>query len=209
VDALANAIRRLYMDANLRARMGAWGRLYVENEWSPEAAYYHLFLAWRELGLLEKWGMGPKINFHGQPEPTSKPTTITPRDLVSLHEFRMGDEEGPYAHLGLGRFRWALGPKSEFLIHSPAPGKVTLILRYRNLLEGQKMTVEVNGQTVLDLPLAVTGIEVGKLACAGAELKSGYNRVHLVFAKWKSDPNDPRPLAAAITEISCLPDLVD
>lgn len=209
VPALANAIRKLYGNAELRDKIAAWGRIYVENEWSPEAAYYHLFLAWRELGLLKEWGMPPKISFQAQVQATSKPATITPANGISFHEFRMGDEEGPYPDYGLGRFRWAYGPVSEFLVHSPSAGKCSLVLRYRNVQPDQKMRVVVNGQQTLELCLPVTGIDKGKLACAGAELQAGYNQVRLEFANWQKGEGDPRPLAAALTEICCLPDWTD
>ena len=38
-EALAEAIRELYVDRKLRESMGRWGRLWVENEWSMSASY--------------------------------------------------------------------------------------------------------------------------------------------------------------------------
>jgi glycosyltransferase involved in cell wall biosynthesis len=68
-DHLAAAILDLYRKPALRRDMAYWGRLHVENEWSPFAAYRHLFVALQRLGLLEKMQCPPKISFLPIPAP--------------------------------------------------------------------------------------------------------------------------------------------
>src|SRR5258707_4340957 len=61
--ALAAAIRELVTRPDRRAAMGAWGRLFVENEFSIEAGYRQLFLALQRLGILSKAEVPRRINF--------------------------------------------------------------------------------------------------------------------------------------------------
>jgi hypothetical protein len=63
---LATAILELYRERDLREAMGCWGRLYVENEWSPFLAWHDLSVALRRLGLMDKLRYPPKISFLAQ-----------------------------------------------------------------------------------------------------------------------------------------------
>ncbi|MCM2270278.1 MAG: glycosyltransferase, partial [Thermoanaerobaculia bacterium] len=69
--ALAAAIERLHRDPARRAELGALGRLYVENEWSPEASYRSLFLELHRLGIADELGLAPKIAFPARPAEVS------------------------------------------------------------------------------------------------------------------------------------------
>ena len=63
VDELEKALRRLHGESRLRADLGAWGRIHVENEWSLEACYHHFFAMLRRVGLVDEIGRAHKISF--------------------------------------------------------------------------------------------------------------------------------------------------
>ena len=50
-DDLAAAIYDLYSHPERRRAMGAWGRMFAENEWSAEMAYHELHVALRRSGI--------------------------------------------------------------------------------------------------------------------------------------------------------------
>jgi hypothetical protein len=187
--------------------MALWGRIYVENEWSPQASYYHLFRAWRQLGLLDSLQLQPKIGFVAEQPETPECKPIHRVEGITLDASSLGPEEGPYEEYGLPRFRWAYGPKSDVKIHSQVQGSHSLVLRYRNMHPGQTVSVAVNGATVGTYPLMATGIAAGRMLCVQAELRRGENKVQMEFTRWDDTSNGDRPLAAAITELSFLPDL--
>jgi glycosyltransferase involved in cell wall biosynthesis len=206
-ETLASVIYYLYARPELRKQMALWGRIYVENEWSPQASYYHLFRAWRQLGLLDSLQLQPKIGFVAEQPETPECKPIHRVEGITLDASSLGPEEGPYEEYGLPRFRWAYGPKSDVKIHSQVQGSHSLVLRYRNMHPGQTVSVAVNGATVGTYPLMATGIAAGRMLCVQAELRRGENKVQMEFTRWDDTSNGDRPLAAAITELSFLPDL--
>ncbi|MCX6584954.1 MAG: glycosyltransferase [Acidobacteria bacterium] len=207
-ETLASVIYYLYARPELRRKMALWGRIYVENEWSPQASYYHLFRAWRQLGLLDSLQLPPKIGFvANQPEtPECKP--IHRVEGITMRSSSLGPEEGPYEEYGLPKFRWAYGPKSRVLVHSQIDGSHSLVLRYRNMHPGQMIGVTVNGVAVGSYPLIATGLKEGRMLCLPVKLREGDNEVEMEFTRWDDTSNGGRPLAAAITELSFLPDPV-
>jgi glycosyltransferase involved in cell wall biosynthesis len=205
-EALAAAIYELYRKPELRLQMGQWGRVYVQNEWSVMASYYHLFRAWRRLGLLQKLGLPEKIGFLPA-LPELPPVRIIHRgEGMTLDPVSLGPEEGPYPEYSLPRFRWAYGPVSEMHVHSSRSGSHSLVLRYRNLHPGQTMNLAINGHSLGAFPLPATGIDKGRLVCVKAELREGGNTLKMEFSQWADPAKEGRPMAAAITEIRFLPD---
>ena len=205
-EALAAAIYELYRKPEWRRSMGEWGRIYVQNEWSAQASYYHLFRAWRKLGLLERLKIPEKICFLGSAPELSKVRTIHRGEGLTMETASLGPEEGPYPEYSLPRFRWAYGPVSEMQVHSNTSGTHSLVLRYRNLHAGQTMRLALNGAPLGSFELPTTGIEKGRLVCVKAELRSGPNALTMEFSRWADAAKEGRPLAAAITEIRFLPD---
>jgi glycosyltransferase involved in cell wall biosynthesis len=205
-EALAAAIFELYRKPDLRVRMGQWGRIYVQNEWSVMASYYHLFRAWRSLGLLQKLGLPEKIGFRPAPPELSQVRIIRRGEGMTIDPVSLGPEEGPYPEYSLPRFRWAYGPVSEMHVHSTQAGSHSLVLRYRNLHPDQTMSLALNGQPLGAFPLPATGIEKGRLVCIKAELREGGNTLKMEFSRWADAAKEGRPMAAAITEIRFLPD---
>lgn len=205
-DALAAAILALYRRPDLRAAMGAWSRLYVENEWSPEAAYYHLFQAWRELRWLDRLQLQARIWFRDDVVSAPKVNLLEHWESVTVGEWQMGHEEGPFPELGLPLFRWAFGPLSRIKLQVHNPGRYSLVVRYRNSEEEQQMTLAVNSHLLGNFPLAVTGMREGRVLCVAVDLPAGESVVALGFTRWQDPSIDGRPLAIAITEFAVLPE---
>ncbi len=67
-DALAEAIRELYLDHRLRTDLGWWGRCHVENEFSYEASSRTLFFAMREALRLAGGDLVPKLKLDPRPK---------------------------------------------------------------------------------------------------------------------------------------------
>lgn len=206
-ETLASVIYYLYARPELRRQMAVWGRIYVENEWSPQASYYHLFRAWRQLRLLESLQLQPKIGFVAEQPATPACQPIHRVEGITVDSSSLGPEEGPYEEHGLPKFRWAYGPKSDVRIHSQLQGSHSLVLRYRNMHAGQSVSVVVNERPLGTFPLAATGIQNGRMLCVQADLRRGENKVRMEFSRWDDTSNGALPLAAAITELSFLPDL--
>src|SRR5262249_22742172 len=125
-SSLAAAILELYRSPKRRLDLARWGRLYVENEWSAFSAYRHFFLALHRTGLRERLGLLNKIAFAA--EPIEAPPC---RSLTSEKEVRgegLCNPEGPYDHLGLPRFRKALGPLTTMEFEAQQPGPHLLVI---------------------------------------------------------------------------------
>lgn len=208
-EALAAAIFELYRKPELRRQMGQWGRLYVQNEWSVEASYYHMFHAWRRLGLLERLRVPEKIDFVLDRPPLPECQSIHRLEGLTMHPVSFGPEEGPYPELSLPRFRWAFGPMSEMKAHSSTGGAHSLVLRYRNVLPGQTMKLTLNGSSLGTFSLPDTGLANGRLVCLKTELQAGQNALTMEFSRWTDPGEAGRPMAAAFTEIRFLPDAPD
>jgi glycosyltransferase involved in cell wall biosynthesis len=206
-EALAAAIYELYRKPDWRRKMGQWGRIYVQNEWSTQASYYHMFRAWRSLGLLEKLQVPEKIGFVSEEVDLPKVRTIHRSEGLTMEAASLGPEEGPYPEYSLPKFRWAYGPVTEMHVHSNTGGAHSLVLRYRNLHPGQTMRLALNGNPLGYFELPTTGIAKGRLVCVKAELKVGANELTMEFTRWTDAAKEGRQMAAAITEIRFLPDL--
>ncbi len=68
-EALAEAIRELYLSPRLRSDLGWWGRCHVENEFSFEASSRTLFFAMREAIRLTGADLVPKLQLNPKPKP--------------------------------------------------------------------------------------------------------------------------------------------
>jgi len=207
-EALAAAIYELYRKPEWRIKLGQWGRIYVQNEWSARAAYYHMFRAWRNLGLLEKLQLPEKISFICEEAEVPAVRTIHRSEGLTVGASSLGLEEGPYPDKALPKFRWAYGPFTELRVHSTSGGPHSLVLRYRNLHPNQTMRLYLNGHPLGSFDLPVTGLANGRLLCLKAELVEGDNELTLEFTRWTDAARDGRQMSAAITEIRFLPDLI-
>ncbi len=206
VDALAAAIAEMYRKPAVRANMAEWGRVYVESEWSAHASYYHLFLALLRHGVIERAGLPRKIGFTVEPRALPEPKPTDRVEGLTIDPQEMGPEEGPYPEHGLPRFRWAYGPTSRVDVRSSRSGDFSLIIRYRKQHAGQSVKVTLRDREIGTFPLRQTGIAQGHFLCLPANLDTGRNALQLEFSRWDEPSGGARPLAAAITEISLLPE---
>jgi glycosyltransferase involved in cell wall biosynthesis len=195
---LAAAIRELYNNPGLLDAMGRWGRLYVENEWSPFSAYRHFFLALWRLGLASQMAMPRNIRFLPtlprilNPEP-AQPILAPIRGLC--------DAEGPLPEHDLPTFRWAVGPRTRIEISTDDAGLHLLAVNYRSVHEHQVLTLEINGRTQGEFPLTCTGFKRGRWILWDADLERGTNFIDLHFSKWYGQDENHRPLAIIITKV--------
>ena len=90
VSELAEAILELYGNPKLRRDMGRWGRLYVENQWSPQAAYWQFFQTLARLGLVQQLKVPYKISFPPSPPPLPAPQLLSQVRVSRLTVFQLG-----------------------------------------------------------------------------------------------------------------------
>src|SRR5690606_16357772 len=80
-EALADAIRTLYLDDELRQNMSQWGRIHIENDWSLWSGYHRIHTALRASGAGDRIGLSRKIDFTRRttvPEPQIINPTMPP-----------------------------------------------------------------------------------------------------------------------------------
>ena len=195
---LAQAIRQLYEDARLREDLGRWGRIHVENEWSPFSAYRSVFLAFWRLGLASQKGLPRKISFTAARPRISDPVSVSspPPSFPGLCDW-----EGPMAEHDLPRFQWAVGPSTRMEIETENGGLHLFAINYRSIHPGQKVKINVNGKFAGDFPLALTGFKKGRWLTCKVEFQPGANSVDFHFSNWYSPSENSRPLALIVTRI--------
>jgi glycosyltransferase involved in cell wall biosynthesis/GT2 family glycosyltransferase len=148
---LASVIYELYRQPQQRRSMAAWGRLFAENEWSPEAAYHHLHLALRKSGLSERLQLPPKIRFVPNPPKVPTPVNLGLRHGTWRPIFGFDEWEGPYPDKGLPRCRWMVGPISRIRITGRHAGKYRLRIKCSTFHPNAIMRVVYNDQLVKDV----------------------------------------------------------
>ena len=198
-SALAAAILELYRNPDLRQDLSRWGRLYVENEWSPFSAYRQFFLALNRLGLREQFDMFNKIAF--VPGPVQVPECRSAAAAKEIRGKGLCDVEGPIEQYNLPKFRWALGPLTSIEFETRQQGPHLLAIYYRNVHPNQQVAIEVNGSPVGTFRLPNTGMHAGRLLSCSAELRQGNNTMNLRFAKWAPPHENQRPIALLITKL--------
>jgi glycosyltransferase involved in cell wall biosynthesis len=157
-DALADAIRRLYDNQELRSSLSAWARIACENDRSLDRTFHSVHTAIAAhlpgaSGLLgRKISLGPPgSRVVGRPV-TSQGSD--PNNWRALSGF--GPWEGPYADLSLPRFRWQESRTASIRLNVSERGRFTLRLRLRNLAPGQRLRITAAGRVVFDGPIVVT-----------------------------------------------------
>jgi glycosyltransferase involved in cell wall biosynthesis len=196
---LAAAIRELIEDPDRRARMGAWGRIYVENEWSIESGYRHLFLALHKLGILSELNIPRRINF--------APTPKRPQALLGKSWDRgegIGEIEGPYLDDGIPtRFYWCFGAETRVRLLPESPGRYLILLEYQNpWLTGQAVTISLGARALGTYSVARTAKDSTRLLCLRAELDGGALELRLQFARaLPPGEQEPRRLALMLNDI--------
>jgi glycosyltransferase involved in cell wall biosynthesis len=200
-ESLAAAVHHLYIHPELRRDLAGWGRLYVENEWSEAGAYYHFFVALRRLGLDKTLNL--RRNVELLPAPPVLPKIRGAQRTGP--SWRPGQgfsaiERSPQHHLD--SFRWAYWPAAYAELLVDSPGEYHLLIRYRNVHEGQEMKLRLNGELLGTDPLAKTGVDHGSVFIKQVSIPFETNLLQLEFSKWDTDQS-ARPLAVMITDVLC------
>jgi glycosyltransferase involved in cell wall biosynthesis len=201
--ALAEAILEMYRNPEWRADLSRWSRIYVENEWSPHAAYRKFFLALDRLGLRDRFGLLRKIAF------VPGPVEIPPCRVLAADRQLQGEgllmPEGALQYNPPG-CRWALGPKTSIEFLAQRAGRHVIAIHYRNVHADQTVAVEVNGSDAGTFRLANTGAYGERMLACTADLRRDRNAMNLQFTRWaESSP----PAAILITRMNwcrCDPD---
>ncbi len=109
---------------------------------------------------------------------------------------------------GESLFLWAYGPAVEITFHSLTPTELTLCFSADNPIEGQHLTLMINGKN-LDL----TGtthlpqrIAIERPVCRSFQSIAGMNSIRFNFDRWNHKgsefaPGDPRPKALRFTSL--------
>jgi glycosyltransferase involved in cell wall biosynthesis len=202
-DHLEAAIRELHADPALRAAMGRWGRIFVENEWSTEAGYRHLFLALQRLGLPASLGVPRRINF----APAPRRARGAGAERWKRGE-GIGELEGPYPGEGLTkRFHWCMAPVSRARLVAETDGLHLILLEYQNVwLAKQQITVHLDDRPLGTYSVRRTPRDSTRALCLRAHLTPGSHELRLEFARaLRSRAADRRRLALMINDIHLEP----
>ena len=150
--------------------MGAWGRLYVENEFSIEAGYRQLFLALQRVGILSRAEVPRRINFA---PPQKRRQFLLPAAWERGEG--IGELEGPHLEDGIPtRFHWCIGPDSWARVTVESAGPHLIVIEYQNpFLSGQQVTVFLDDRDLGNFSLVRTSKESARLLCLRAPLTPG------------------------------------
>jgi glycosyltransferase involved in cell wall biosynthesis len=201
--ALADSIRELATRPELRAAMGAWGRLYVENEFSIEAGYRQLFLALQRLGILSRAEVPRRINFA---PPQKRRQFLLPAAWERGEG--IGELEGPHLDDGIPtRFHWCIGPDSWARVTVESAGPHLIVIEYQNpFLSGQQVTVFLDDRDLGIFSLVRTSKESARLLCLRVPLTPGSHVLRLRFAHaLPPSATEPRRLALMLNDIHLEP----
>jgi hypothetical protein len=201
---LEEAIRELHGDADLRAKLSAWGPIYVQNELSIEAAYRQFFLMLRRLKILDGPRVPPCIHFPGTAGPGSPATSIKLRMPSWSPIEGIGDVEGPNPEIGLSfTFHWCCGPVSRVALHCADHGRYVLLIEYNNIFYSvQHVSISIDGERIRSWSLAWTlPNTTGLMACV-VDLTRGKHELQLSFSHClEPTTSQPRRLALAVSGI--------
>ncbi len=201
--ALAEAIRELYENRELREEMGRWGRLVVENEWSEVTALQRWHVAMWGTGVAERVGLARGIRIVGE-APEVPEVEFVPAEYPGWRAVSgMGGWEGPYPQWELPRCRWGFGPESEIEVRVEEEGVYRLMVEVINQERGQRLGVVVEGNEEKTVEVPVTARGVPFVAAVEVGMKGGWNRVTLKYEKWRMGEENGRRQAVLVTRIAC------
>lgn len=105
-------------------------------------------------------------------------------------------------------FRWAYGPATVLTFYTRSPHAMKLCFSIRNIIEGQHMIVEVNGNILARINSMSCGSpeDFPCSQCLNFQARAGENTLRFVFGKWNHHPDafaplDSRPMAVRFTRL--------
>ncbi len=186
---LASAIYELYSDAGRRRAMGAWGRMFAENEWSAEMAYHEMHVALRKSGISARLNFPPKIRFMPHAPTLAAPVNVA----VQRGEWQTGvgweKWQGPYLDQGLPRCRWLVGPVSRLMrVKVGRAGLHRLRLSCTTLHARAVLRVVHEGKVIHDAAVAefVRGQGVCEFECT-LDLREDAGPIDLIHWPWATE----------------------
>jgi glycosyltransferase involved in cell wall biosynthesis/predicted O-methyltransferase YrrM len=201
-EALGAAIETLYGDRVLRERMGAWGRIWAESEWSMTASAHRIFCGLRRQGILDALGLGPKIDLSLNPKPAPAPVVVAPSVPAWRPISGFDHWEGPYPDRKIERCRWAHGPVAKFSLEMGAGGPARVLILCRNHQEGQRVRLCVNHRFADEHAVPADKHSTQDVVLSfRVNLTAGTNEIELHSWRWHQGA---RPMALLITGISLL-----
>ena len=213
-SALAAAITELHGDPALRHALGAWGRIHVENEWSPASAYHRINCLLRTYA--DRFGFEPprsiKFPRGTQPRDEAEPAddTVTMHAPPPAHSENtdcrvvlgdgFGPVEGPFPDIGpRHRFRWATGPVSTIGFEVANAGHFRVVIRCISRIPRQKIRVMHDGVVQEDIrPRVSDGYDDVLSLTIGADMTSGLHEWALHFRKTSQEEGGNRKLALIV-----------
>lgn len=197
---LRNAVTKLYDDRALCEKLGRWARIYAESEYSIEASYRSLFVAFRECGTVDNIGVPHKIGFASRASAFGSTVISNWRPLSGV-----SPEEGPYPQFGLPfTFRWCHGERSRFAINSAAQCEALCIrLIYNNsLFDVLPILLIFNGSLIGEFDLNRTAAEKGGVLEFSVFANEGVNYLEIQPRLFNAPSEvEPRALSFMLREI--------
>ena len=172
--------------------------LFRSGLWS---GYHRIHTALRSSGAGDRIGLSRKIDFTRRtsvPEPEFIRPTMPPYEPLD----GFGPIEGPLPQQNLGRFRWTLGPRAIFNIHSEFEGPARLLIDCRTPHPGQRIRVVHEGKGLGEQPLAPS-TERSSMLSFPLRARKGANRLELHAWRWAGGE---RPCSVQVSSINLVPD---
>ncbi|MBW4464195.1 MAG: tetratricopeptide repeat protein [Pegethrix bostrychoides GSE-TBD4-15B] len=152
--ALAKMIVELYSDLEQRQLLSRLAPVHIANRFSFQASYHTFMVALTQSGWLDKLGLNPASKFSAQGQELALPLVVRDAVPVVKHEIISGDGvsgytlsgfgevESPYPELGLELpSQWLLWPQGAWAVVSPQAQMLQLVIRCRNVSQGQILEV--------------------------------------------------------------------
>lgn len=129
----------------------------------------------------------------------------TPDFLAPLNSLSLNIASSPEQDRGKD-YLWAYGPETEISFKTRAPLPMSLCFSTHNIIEGQSLTVTVNGEKIgrLDsLRANPPGVDDDH-PCLRFSTRPGMNTVRIAYGRWNHHPDafapgDPRLMALRFT----------
>jgi glycosyltransferase involved in cell wall biosynthesis len=188
---LADAIKRLYEDRGLLARLTGWAPIYSANEFSLESSFHSLFQVWRTLGLVDKWGLPHKIGFVRSSrfvaDALGSMPVWQPMEGVSAIEGPYPDHDIPTA------FRWCHGKVTRIRVHCSEGGPHILrVGYYSNLFDALKVQVIADGQLIDSITISRTIPGLPSFVEITVDAHPGWNSLELIPERLREPSEDER-----------------